>query len=125
MGFKVLILIIHPSEQQVFFFIGVSEVDKLALEDNDSVLLISWNFRNEVIDIFEHSAVQGFSFILWSVVVDGSVHEIELSLENAVRRLLSERCSDDLNEFVRSHGSILDHLKERPPDEGSAQNVSN
>lgn len=81
---EVLVLTVHPVEQDLFLFVGVCETDELALENDDSVLLVGRNFGNQVVDVAEHSAIEGIAFLLGSVVVDGSVSEVELALKDAV-----------------------------------------
>lgn len=84
MSLQVLVLVVFPVEQYLFLLLSVCEVDQFSLQNDDSVLLLFGYFGNEVVDVFEHLAVELCSEFLRSVDIDGSVHEVELLLEYSV-----------------------------------------
>lgn len=79
-----------------------------------------WNPAQNVV---EHSIALFLSELDGSVGVDGGVDEVELGLVNGVRYFVSEAFNNDIYKSVGFHLSILDHLKETSPNEGSTQDI--
>jgi hypothetical protein len=51
------------------------------------------------------------------------VHEIELLFEDAIGSLLGKGLSNHINELMRGHLGIFNHLEETSPDQSSAQDI--
>lgn len=88
MSFEIIIFVVSPFQEDKFTFICCGKADKFVLEDCESILLLLWDFRYEVVDKQEDLPVELLSIFFRGVYVDRSMYVIELLIEDAIRWLI-------------------------------------
>lgn len=116
---QVLILIVFPVQEYLFFLLSICKVDKLSFQNYDSVLLLFGYFWNKIVNIFKHLAVEFTSVFFRWVYIYSSMYEIKLLFKDTIRTLISQSCSYYLHKFMWSHLGIFYHLEETSPNEGT------